>query len=112
MPGVDLPERVGTQQEDQRHLGTALGADLGQRVVRVGGPGAAQLPVVHVEARVALRGELHHRQALFGAGVRPGAAVIGQSRGQEDHPLQLEGLGELGGKPQVSEVDGIERPAE
>ena len=38
--------------------------------------------------------------------------MVGQARGDEDHLLQVEGLGELGGQPQVAEVNRVEGAAE
>jgi hypothetical protein len=44
--------------------------------------------------------------------MRIAAAVIGKAGGQEDHLFEAEGLGELGGEPQVPEMDRVEGAAE
>ena len=95
-----------------RRVGTAFLADLGERVVAVRGTLAPELPVVHVEARVAPDGELHHGEALVGGRVRIAPAVVRQTRRHEQDALEAERLRELGGEAQVAEMDRIEGPAE
>ncbi len=87
-------------------------ADFRERVVRVGVAAALDLAVVHVEARVALRGELEHREALLAGRVRVASAVIRKSGRKEDHLLEVERFRELGREPQVPEMDRVEGAAE
>ena len=114
VPRVDLREGVGAA----RGTRAAVSAPRSWRISAsvsygVGGAFALQLAVVHVEARVALRGELQHREALV-----VGRVGVARRDGREGPRagrrtlLETEGLGELGREPQVPEVDRVEGAAE
>ena len=70
VPGLDAREGVGAAKEDERLLGAAFLADLGERVHACrSGPSRCELAVVDVEARLARDGELEHRRTALPAGV-------------------------------------------
>ena len=112
VPGVDLGERVGPHEEDERGVGPAFLADFGKGVIGIGVAFALEFPVVDVETRVAAGGELEHREALLVVGMSRTTAVVRQARRDEQHLLEAKRLGELGGEPQVPEMDRVERAAE
>ena len=110
-PRGHLGEGVPAQQEAE---GPDPGVKLRKRIHQVGGTAALHLDGVDLEARVSRHGQPHPLQAVVRRcdRVRVGLLVRRARAGHEEHPFQVESLGGLVGRAQVTQMDGVESSAE
>ena len=111
VPGVEPLQLVGSHQEAQRHLRAQLGAQLPQRLDRVGRPAPFDLlPVDHHAVRLVREGQRRHVRALPGRGDE-GAFLPGHGR---DHAQfgRAQQAHERGAQRHVAVVHGIEAAAQ
>src|SRR5262245_30254474 len=70
LPGLDVHEGIGTNDEEEFVRPIALGVQPGQRVRREGGLITQQLEIAGSPSRSPLNGERSHRESMSGRGDR------------------------------------------
>src|SRR5262249_30921579 len=110
-PGGQVEERVASHQKEEARPRPLTGQRL-EGVDGGGGARPAHLDVGDGEGRMAGDGEGGQRVRAERGGDPARRLVRRRPRRDEDHPIEREPFAERLGQEQVSEVDGVERPAE
>ena len=109
MPGVDLEQAVGPDDEVERTRPAVNRPQRLQRVNGVGQAGTFDLRVRHLEPGIVPRGQLRHAVPVIrrGDGVSP--LVRRAGGGDEQEPVEGATLDDAQGNDQVAGVDRVER---
>ena len=105
---VGHSEAVHADQPVERHVGRKVLAEVSHGVERVVRPGLVDLPVAHVELRVARHGQSAHLEAVGRGCQRAVWFVRWTGAGYQRDALNADLLGDVPGDDQVSQVDRVE----
>ena len=110
-PGGDFKERIQSNDEKEFCLPNPL-SKMRYGIDRVGLPFSQQLHIRDGKGRVVVSRQTNHLEAIGGRDLDPLILVRRQSRRNEVDLLEVEHFAGCLHPPQMSEMNGVKRPAD